>query len=186
MALVGAACAGCSQDATGGVPTPAPATSKEPTPDAAPLSQSSSSERARSLDLDGKDPCTVMSDRELAGLGSSPAKLGAQQLSSSLLACSYRDVNSPYGTSLSFDVAEGYEQYGERNEGVVVTPVDVAGFRASAVQKPSRAACTVGVDTADSQSLATTTVGSFDAPVPPLCEKAAEFAAAAITALISK
>lgn len=142
--------------------------------------------RPASLDVTGLDPCDVIPDDVLASIGSSPARVGSDQTGATEFGCSYRDINSPDGTGVFLNSGESYEEFGRPAGGVIVTPIQVSGYRAFSVQKPSRAACTVGVDIADTQSLSTTSTGSFSAPVPPLCDRAAEFAAAAITALTQK
>ena len=135
------------------------------------------------IDLTGKAPCTAVQTSALAAIGSEPARTASDQTGAMELSCSYGDFDSPYGSALTFSFAQGYEQYCRGGESVTIRQIEVAGFAACAAEKPDLGGCTVGVDTAEGQALAATTIGSVTAPVGPLCDRAAEFAATAIAAL---
>ena len=142
--------------------------------------------RPFAVDLTGVDPCTAIPTDVLAALGSSTAFSEKDQTGPTEYSCSYRDNNSPYGSSLTVDPSKGYEQYSKSGVGVTVTQISVAGFKAYAAEKPGLGGCTVGVDVADSQSLSSTRIGPVNQPAGPLCDKAAAFAAAAINAIKSQ
>ncbi|GAB2935765.1 hypothetical protein GCM10027047_35540 [Rhodococcus aerolatus] len=84
-----------------------------------------------------------------------------------------------------FDAAEGYQKFSQSSPGNIVSPMKIMGYMAYSVQDQQLGGCTIAVDVADSQNLSTSSSGPQSDPVAPLCEKAAEFAAAAITALTS-
>lgn len=144
---------------------------------------SSGSARPADLDLAGLDPCSVIPVDVVTSLGYSPSKEGQDQTGATEFACSYRDINGIDGTALFFDTSKGYEQFMSGSPSNVNTPINVVGYRAYSVQNQNLGGCTVGVDVADSQSVAASRTGALAEPVAPLCDRAAEFAAAAVTAL---
>ena len=137
------------------------------------------------IDVEGKDPCTVIPDDVLASLGSSPAKLGKTRRSETELACSFRDINGIYGYGLFFDSGESFEIYASPSPGKVVIPSVVAGRDAYAVQIQELGGCTVAVDAGPNRSVSANRTGPQEELVAPLCDSAAAFVTAAITALTS-
>ena len=186
LVLLAAAAVGCSSDVPLATPDVARSTPPPPGQTAAadPSDLPDESEPGSpTIDLVGKDPCSAVPDAALAAVGSEPARSVSDRTGSSELGCSYLDFDSPYGSALFFDTGAGYEKFGHGGIGVITRPITVQGLPAFAAEKPSRAGCTVGVDVAPGQSLSVSTIGSFDEPTAPLCDRAAEFASTAIAAL---
>lgn len=173
-------------DARGQAATEAPSnagpTQSAPQSDGAP---DPSAQSQQPLELAGKDPCTVIPVDVLGSLGSSPAKLGNDQLSATRIACSFRDINGIYGQALFFDTGEGFEKYERSSPGNIVIPTEVEGRDAYAVKDQQLGGCTVSVDAGPSRSVTVSRTGRQGEPVEPLCDRATAFAAAAIDALTS-
>lgn len=182
-AIFVAAAGGCASSTTG-TPAVDGGTSAAPVSASPDSASPSNSTRPRTINLQNKDICATVPPAQLTELGYRPPVAGVTQTSPTQFGCDFRYLGpGSDGTSLFFDSARGYEQYSTSSPGVTVTPIDVAGFPAYEVQNPRFHGCTVGVDVAESQSLAATTTESSRDAVAPLCEKSALFAAAAITAL---
>ena len=171
----------------GGVALATPAPESTTSGTTAPGSvESTPSGASAPIDVTGKDPCVAIPVDLLSAFGSSPAKIASKQLSSTKLGCGFRDVNGIYGFTLFFDSGESFSEYEASSPGNVVIPSEVAGRDAYVVQDEQLGGCTVAVDTAPTQSVIANRTGPQGEPVGPLCDKAAQFAAAAIDAVASR
>lgn len=177
--LLFAACGGPS--VSPGTPQAESSTTAEPpTTQEAPTSTTSA--RPADIDLTGKDPCTAIDPVVLGGQGYRVPGL-AQKIGPTKSGCSFRYEGSIQGTALIFDTAVGAVMPNIPPQGTVVAPIEVAGYRAYTVQDQQLGGCTVKVDVHDGQTLSTSSNGSQSDPVAPLCDRAAQFAALALTGL---
>lgn len=169
---------------TTGQPEAAPQlTSSGPESTSSSAPASSASSRPADLDLAGLNPCSTIGADVLAELGYRPPALSERPTSPTQVACSFRDLTGVDGTALFFDSGVGYEQYSNPSPSQTVTETEVMGYRAFSVENSSIGGCTVGADVNDSQTVSAARTGPPGGPTAPLCDKAAQFTAAAIATL---
>ncbi|GGM52002.1 hypothetical protein GCM10012275_23670 [Longimycelium tulufanense] len=187
VAALGAA--GCSGGSSGA--QPAPGTSGSEATSASP--DRKPSDRPREVKLDGKDPCSLLTDDQKKRFAlDRPPQQSKDSTFRGASACTIRSEVEDISASVTTITAMGIENFGPGQVNGDVREVQVQGFPAYEIHTPGTPTgydfCTVNVDVADGQVLrAHYSESGAKQPLgkEEICKRAAQLADAAMTTLLA-
>ncbi|GGM71469.1 hypothetical protein GCM10012275_47400 [Longimycelium tulufanense] len=190
-AALSVAAAACSGGSTGDA-RPAPGTASSETTSAAPNPKPS--DRPREVKLDGKDPCSLLTDAQKAQFVlDRPPRSDKSSTFNDASACYFRSEADETGAALYAITDMGIQEFGPGQVNGEVQEIRVQGFPAYEIHTPGQPPgddfCTVNVDVADGQVLRAhySEDGRKKNPLgkEEVCRRAARLADAAMTTLLT-